>query len=59
MSIPTKARKFHTTPNWFESSYAATYGGEKRNYAKQLHFHALSEHKINGKQKAFEMHIVH
>lgn len=59
--IPTKARKFHTAPNWFESSEAAKYDGatDGKYWAKQLHFHWESEHKIDGEYKDFEMHIVH
>jgi hypothetical protein len=59
--IPSAARKFHNTPNWFESTYSKTYhkASDLRYYAKQLHFHTDSEHKINGELKEFEMHIVH
>ena len=47
------------TPNYFESSTAKEYGGDERNYAKQLHFHSGSEHTIDGKRFDLEMHIVH
>lgn len=60
-NIPTKARKFHNAPNWFETSVAlkTEYGGAKRYYSKQLHFHWKSEHTIDDYQTDLEMHIVH
>ena len=47
------------TPNYFVSDDAATYGGDKQYFAKQLHFHTGSEHTIDGQRKELEMHIVH
>lgn len=59
--IPTKERKFHTAPNWFETPLAAEYGGatDGKYWAKQFHFHWESEHTIDGKLFDLEMHIVH
>jgi carbonic anhydrase len=46
--------------NEFESEYATEQlGSDEKFFAAQFHFHAASEHTINGKRYDFEMHTVH
>lgn len=46
--------------NWFESDFAQkALGSDEKFTAAQFHFHAASEHTINGKRYDFEMHTVH
>ena len=65
LSEPTakfpKSPLWWSNPNYFVSSQAADYFGEKNlsYYAKQMHFHTKSEHSIDGKLFDLELHIVH
>lgn len=46
--------------NYFESGYSKDIlGGDEKFTALQFHFHAKSEHTIDGKRYDFEMHTVH
>jgi len=44
----------------FDSKFDKEYfGGPRRFGGKQFHFHAGSEHTVNGKRHDLEMHTVH
>ena len=46
--------------NFFESGYSKNeLGGDLKFTSLQFHFHAKSEHTINGKRYDLEMHTVH
>lgn len=46
--------------NYFDSGYSKdVLGGEEKFTALQFHFHAKSEHTIDGKRYDLEMHTVH
>jgi len=52
--------KDQSQDNFFETQIPATeYGGPEKMNALQFHFHAKSEHTIDGQQYDFEMHTVH
>jgi len=56
VNIPEDSKK----DNFFESGYAKDeLGGDLKFSSAQFHFHAKSEHTIDGKRYDFEMHTVH
>ena len=53
-------KKFHGLVIQLNSNYASNIlGADNKFNAIQFHFHAESEHTINGKRFDFEMHVVH
>ena len=53
-------KKFHGLVIQLNSNYASNFlGADNKFNAIQFHFHAESEHTINGKRFDFEMHVVH
>lgn len=60
MKVEVENPKSSNKIQYFDSTYAPQYyGADNRYNAAQFHFHAESEHTINGKRFDFEMHVVH
>lgn len=58
--LPEESTKWFATPNYFKSTAGKKAHDRKELFfSKQLHFHAQSEHTIDGKQFDLEMHVVH
>lgn len=56
VDIPKKDQEF----NYFKSGYSKNeLGGDEKFTSLQFHFHAQSEHTIDGKRYDLEMHTVH
>lgn len=60
MDFPDANADGKSPNNYFESTYASEkLGSDQKFSAAQFHFHAKSEHTINGRRFDMEMHTVH